>query len=54
MPCHSQPARRFLAPVLAYPPRAILSALMWLAVIVLERRIRKAFRSAAVPDGSAG
>jgi hypothetical protein len=27
------------------PPRAILNALMSLAVIVLERRIRKALRS---------
>ena len=53
MPGYSPPARRFLAPVLTYPPRAILSALMWLAVIVLGRSIRKALRSAAVPDGSA-
>jgi hypothetical protein len=53
MPGYSPPARRFLAPVLTYPPRAILSALMWLAVIVLERRIRKALRSAEVPNGSA-
>ena len=42
MPGYSPPARRFLVPVLTYPPRAILGALMWLAVIVLERRIRKA------------
>jgi branched-subunit amino acid transport protein len=49
MPGYSPPARRFLT----YSPRAILSALMWLAVIVLERRIRKALRSAEVPNGSA-
>jgi hypothetical protein len=30
-----------------WPPRAILNALMSLAVIVLERRIRKALRSSA-------
>ena len=40
-------ARRFLAPVRTYPPRAILSTLMSLAVMVLERRIRKAVRSSA-------
>jgi len=34
------------------PPRAILNALMSLAVIVLERRIRKALRSGASPAAS--
>jgi hypothetical protein len=53
MPGHSPPARRFLAPALAYPPRAILSTLLSLAVIVVERRIRKALRPAEVPNGSA-
>jgi hypothetical protein len=33
------------------PPRAILNALMSLAVIVLERRIRKALRSGAGTGG---
>jgi hypothetical protein len=53
MPGHSPPARRFLAAVLTYPPRAILNTLMSLAVIALERRTRKALRSAEVPNGSA-
>jgi len=36
------------------PPRAILNALMSLAVIVLERRIRKALRSGAGPGRQPG
>ena len=41
------PAQRFLAPVRTHPPRVILNTLMSLAVMVLERRIRKAVRSDA-------
>jgi hypothetical protein len=36
------------------PPRAILNGLMSLAVMVLERRIRKALRSGAGPGRQAG
>jgi hypothetical protein len=36
------------------PPRAILNALMSLAVIVLEWRIRKALRSGADPGRQPG
>ena len=46
MPGHSRPGRAphrgFPARVLGYLQRAILGALMSCAVIVLERRIRKA------------
>jgi hypothetical protein len=48
------PERRVLAPVLSSPPRAILNALMSLAVIVLEWRIRRALRSDAGPGPRAG
>jgi hypothetical protein len=36
------------------PPRAILNALMSLAVLVLDRRIRKALRSGAGPGRQPG
>ncbi len=35
--------------ILGYPARAILDTLMSLAVVVAERRIRKALRSTAEP-----
>jgi ribose 1,5-bisphosphokinase PhnN len=40
--------------ILRYPARVILSALMSLAVTVLERRLRKRLRSSAEPVGQAG
>ena len=42
-PTGARQRRRARIPV--HPPRAILNAIMTLAVIVLERRIRKALRS---------
>ena len=54
MPGHSTPdhapQRRFPKRIRAYPAQVILSALMSLAVMVLERRLRKAFRSNAGSD----
>ena len=48
-PGQSQPGRALRRRSLAYPARAILGALMSLAVVVAERRIRKALRSTAGP-----
>ena len=49
MPGHSLPAgapqRPFPKRMLRYPARVILSAFMSLAVMVMERRIRKALRA---------
>jgi hypothetical protein len=42
-PAGARPRRRARIP--AHPPRTILDTIMTLAVIVLERRIRKALRS---------
>jgi hypothetical protein len=39
--------------ILRYPAQVILSALMSLAVTVLERRLRKTFRSSAEPADQA-
>jgi hypothetical protein len=54
MPGHSRPGQALrtglAARILGYPQRAALSALMFLAVIVLERRIRKALRRDAGTD----
>ena len=47
------PRRAFPARVLSRAQRAVLGALMSLAVIVLERRIRKALRSEAGADRTA-
>lgn len=44
------PRRQFPKRILAYPAQVILSALMSLAVRVLERRIRNALRSTASSD----
>ena len=48
MPGQSPPAgtqqRQFPGRILRYPARALLSALMYFAVAVSERRIRKALR----------
>jgi hypothetical protein len=53
MPGHSPPAhvpqRRFGRRILGYAPHVILNTLMSLAVVVFERRIRKALRSNAGP-----
>ena len=43
-PSQSQPSRALRRRILGYPARAILGALMSLAVVVAERRIRKALR----------
>jgi hypothetical protein len=56
MPAPSPPAKAPRRRFAARPPRAILNAIMAVAVIVLERRIRKALRSGAqsqtgVPPG---
>lgn len=53
MPAHPPPAdapqRRSPTRVLKHPPRAILNAIMAVAVFALERRIRKALRPGAEP-----
>jgi hypothetical protein len=49
MPGQSQPSQAPRRRILEYPARAILSTLMSLAVVVAERRIRKALRSTAGP-----
>ena len=49
-PSGPAPQRGPVARILAVPQRAILGSVMSLAVIVLERRIRKALR--AEPGGS--
>jgi hypothetical protein len=58
MPGHSTPdhasQRQFAQRILAYAAQVILSTLMSLAVIVLERRIRKALRSNAGSDRRTG
>jgi len=43
-PSPAKTRRRRRGPIAGYLPRAILNAAMALAVIVLERRIRKALR----------
>jgi hypothetical protein len=54
MPGQSSPTRpgqrQLRTRILAYPAQAILSTLMALAVVVLERRIRTALRSGAASD----
>ncbi len=54
MPGHPPPGqapqRSFAARILGFPQRVTLSALMSLAVIVLERRIRKALGRDAGTD----
>lgn len=47
-PAHA-PQRQFLKRILSYPAHVTLSALMSLAVVVSERRIRKALRANAAP-----
>jgi hypothetical protein len=49
MPGQSQPSRALRRRILGYPARAILGTLMSLAVLVAERRIRRALRSTAGP-----
>jgi hypothetical protein len=49
MPGQSQPSQALRRRILGYPARAILGTLMSLAVVVAERRIRKALRPAAGP-----
>jgi hypothetical protein len=49
MPGPSQPSQSLRRRILGYPARAILGTLMSLAVVVAERRIRKALRSTAGP-----
>jgi hypothetical protein len=49
MPGQSQPSQAPWRRILGYPARAILGTLMSLAVVVAERRIRKALRSTAGP-----
>jgi len=55
MPGQSPPAgtqqRQFPGRILRYPARALLSALMYFAVAVSERRIRKALRPKPGPGG---
>jgi len=53
-PPAAAPRRQFPNRILAYPAQATLSALMSVAVVVLERRIRKALRPEANPDRRAG
>jgi hypothetical protein len=51
------PQRPLPRRILRYPAQLILSALMSLAVTVLERRLRKTLRSSAEPgdqDGPSG
>jgi hypothetical protein len=54
MPGHSPPAhaphRQFSSRILRYPAQVTLGALMSLAVVVCEWRIRKALRSDTGPD----
>jgi len=54
MPGHAppdrSPQRQFPRRILAYPAPVALGTLMSVAVVVLERRIRKALRSSAEPD----
>ena len=49
MPGQCPPSQALRRRILAYPARAILGALMSVAVVVAERRIRKALRSTAGP-----
>ena len=53
MPGRSQPSQVRRRRILGYPARAILRTLMSLAVVVAERRIRKALRSTAGPGDPA-
>ena len=43
--------RQFAGRILRYPARALLSALVYFAVVVSERRIRKALRPKPGPGG---
>ena len=48
-PAHA-PGRQLAQRIVTYPAHVTLSALMSLAVVVLERRISKALRSNTGPD----
>ena len=54
MPGQGPPERHFQNRVLRYLPRVILNLLMSVAVMVLERRIRKALRSKAQSGRQSG
>ena len=47
MPGQSQTSQALRRRILGFPARAILGTLMSLAVVLAERRIRKALRSTA-------
>jgi len=49
MPGQCPPSQALRRRILGYPARAVLGTLMSLAVVVAERRIRKALRSTAGP-----
>ena len=50
----SSPGQRWLGRILAYPAQVTLNALMSLAAMAFERRIRKALRSKAGPARRTG